>query len=70
MYPPKMNIIRHSKDIKKPIEEKILYKNARKKVGLAEPTYKNCKIITTDNFSNVIIYEQYNLSRSNLYNIN
>lgn len=63
MYPPKMNIVRHSKDIKKPIEEKILYKNARKKVGLAQPTYKNCKIITTENFSNVIIYEQYNLSR-------
>lgn len=42
----------------------------QEKVGLAELTYKNCKIITTDNFSNVIIYEQYNLSRSNLYNIN
>ena len=51
-----MNIIRHSKNIEKPREEIMRYDKAKEKVGCAEPTYKNCKIITSENFNNVIIY--------------
>lgn len=64
MYPPKMNIIRHSKNIEKPREEIMRYDKAKEKVGCSEPTYKNCKIIFNQNFNNVIIYEQYNVLRS------
>lgn len=65
MYPPKFNLYRISRGIKKPIKEYYSYHVAKEKVGLRLPTYtKGIKISDTENsFDNIIIYEYYNTSR-------
>lgn len=65
MYPPKFNIYRISKGIKKPIKEYYSYHVAKEKAGLRQPTYsKAIKLTDIDNnFSNKIIYEYYNTKR-------
>ena len=66
MYPPKFNLYRISRGIKKPVKEYMTYKQAKEKVGLAQPTYTSSLILTdTDSdFSNVIVYESYNIKRN------
>lgn len=65
MYPPKFNLYRISRGIKKPIKEYYSYHVAKEKAGLQLPTYsKGIKLSDTDNsFSNIIIYEYYNTKR-------
>ena len=66
-YPPKMNIYRSSRGIKQPtIIDNITYEEAKKIVGDATPTYSTRTLILDDEDSilNTIIYEQYNLKRS------
>lgn len=65
MYPPKFNLYRISRGIKKPIKEYHSYHVAKEKAGLQLPTYsKGIKLSDTDNsFSNIIIYEYYNTKR-------
>ena len=65
MYPPKFNLYRISRGIKKPIKEYLSYHVAKEKVGCTKPTYsKGIKISDADNsFSNKIIYEYYNTKR-------
>lgn len=65
MYPPKFNLYRISRGIKKPIKEYHSYHVAKEKAGLRLPTYsKGIRISDTDNsFSNIIIYEYYNTKR-------
>lgn len=65
MYPPKFNLYRISRGIKKPIKEYHSYHVAKEKAGLRLPTYtKGIKLTDTDNsFSNIIIYEYYNTKR-------
>lgn len=66
MYPPKFNLYRISRGIKKPIKEYHSYHVAKKKAGLQLPTYsKGIKLSNTDNsFCNIIIYEYYNTKRN------
>lgn len=65
MYPPKFNLYRISRGIKKPIKEYHSYHVAKEKAGLQLPTYsKGIKLSDTDNsFTNQIIYEYYNTKR-------
>lgn len=65
-YPTGMNIYRCSRGIKPPIVTRIPYEEAKKIVGNALPTYSTCTHIVDDdeNIINKIIYEQYNLKRS------
>lgn len=65
MYPPKFNLYRISRGIKKPKKEYYSYHVAKEKVGLCLPTYSKCICLTdTDNtFTNKIIYEYYNTKR-------
>lgn len=65
MYPPKFNLYRISRGIKKPIKEYHSYHVAKEKAGLQLPTYsKGIKLSDTDDsFSNIIIYEYYNTKR-------
>lgn len=62
MYPPKFNLYRISRGIKKPIKEYHSYHVAKEKAGLQLPTYsKGIKLSDTEkNFDNMIIYEYYN----------
>lgn len=64
-YPSGFNIYRCSKGIKKPVVSDMLYKNARKKIGAATPTFKK-KLILSDeesDYSNELVYEYYNSIR-------
>lgn len=65
MYPPKFNLYRISRGIKKPKKEYYSYHVAKEKAGLQLPTYsKGISLSDTDNsFTNKIIYEYYNTKR-------
>lgn len=65
-YPPKMNIYRCSRGIRKPEVTHLSYDDAKKIVGAGTPTYSTRTLILDDNDEvlNSIIYEQYNLKRS------
>lgn len=65
MYPPKFNIYRISRGIKKPTKEYIKYSEAKEKVGLRHPTYSKSIKLTSENeeFTNIISYEYYNTLR-------
>ena len=65
MYPPKFNLYRISRGIKKPKKEYYSYHVAKEKIGLRIPTYsKGIRISDTEkNFDNMIIYEYYNTKR-------
>lgn len=65
MYPPKFNLYRASRGMKKPTITKMPYYDAKKKVGSLKPTYTSCINITdtNNNFSNQYYYEYYNKVR-------
>lgn len=65
MYPPKFNLYRISRGIKKPKKEYYSYHVAKEKIGCTKPTYsKGIKLSDFDNsFDNRIIYEYYNTKR-------
>ena len=63
MYPPGMNLFRKSKGIAYPEREMMTYAGAKKIVGSAETHYKKKYEIQADDFSNTLIFEQYNLKR-------
>lgn len=65
LYPPKFNLYRISKGIKKPIKEVMTYKKAKEKIGDLTPTYSTAFDLTdsTLDYSNHIIYEYYNKLR-------
>ena len=65
LYPPKFNIYRVSRGIKKPIKEYYSYNVIKEKAGLKTPTYsKAIKLIDNKtDFKNTIIYEYYNTKR-------
>lgn len=64
-YPPGMNIYRASRGIKQPTVRHMSYKEAKKIVGAATPTYTTLTIIEDDlgKRINSITYEQYNSKR-------
>ena len=65
MYPPKFNLYRISRGIKKPNKEYCSYSVAKEKASLLLPTYsKGISLTDTDkSFTNKIIYEYYNTYR-------
>lgn len=66
MYPPKFNLYRISRGIKKPIVEEMEYFDAKLKVGFTEkPTYKKCVSIDDldTHYHNTVAYEYYNTQR-------
>ena len=65
MYPPKFNIYRISRGIKKPEKEYYSYHVIKEKAGLRLPTYSKAIQLTDieKNFQNKIIYEYYNTKR-------
>lgn len=63
MYPSGMNLFRKSKGIAYPEREIMTYAGAKKIVGSAQPHYKKKYEIQADDFSNTLIFEQYNLKR-------
>lgn len=67
LYPTGMNIYRKSKGIKVPKSSWMRYSDAKKIVGFAAPNYSSMISILDDEnlLLNRIIYEQYNLKRSN-----
>lgn len=64
-YPPKFNIYRHSKGIKKPSKDKMEYREALKKVDLSESTFETAiQIVDKDgNELNVVVKKYYNSIR-------
>lgn len=69
LYPPKFNLYRCSRGIKKPTKTLIPYYQAKKKIGLLKPTFTSFVKLTDYNisgdisFSKTIAYEFYNTSR-------
>lgn len=65
LYPPNFKLYRTSRGIKKPIKQYMTYKEAKEKIGLAEPTYsKSIQLTDIDRqFNSKIIYEHYNIRR-------
>lgn len=63
LYPSGMNLFRKSKGIVYPERQRMKYKEIKKIVGSAEPTYKKSITVENDDFTNTINYEQYNLKR-------
>lgn len=63
MYPPGMNLYRHSRGIKKPDRLNMSYKEAKKYVEGATPTYFRKINYESEEFENTIIYEHYNIKR-------
>lgn len=65
LYPPKFNLYRISRGIKKPQKIYMQYSVAKEKAGLTHPTYsKSIKLTSYDNlYSNQITYEYYNTKR-------
>ena len=68
MYPPGMNLYRHSKGIVYPEVQEMYYKEAKKIVGSCTPNYsRTVKIYEGDSedsrILNTVTYEQYNLVR-------
>lgn len=65
MYPPKFNIYRQSRGIKKPVVSYETEKEAQKKVSAGTLTFeKTIELSDSDSqFSNTINYRHYNLIR-------
>lgn len=63
LYPAGMNIFRKSKGIVYPDRQTMKYKEVKKIVGSAKPTFHKSITIENDNITNTINYEQYNLKR-------
>ena len=62
MYPPKFNLYRISRGIKKPKKEYYSYHVAKEKIGLTNPTFSTRFFLTDsfNSFTNKVIYEYYN----------
>ena len=65
LYPPKFNLYRISRGIKKPNKVYMQYSVAKEKIGLNKPTFsKTIKLTDLDNsYTNKITYEHYNTKR-------
>lgn len=62
-YPNGMNLYRTSRGIKKPDRVDMPYSDIKKVVGSTKPHYTKSIHIETEDFNNVITYEQYNTKR-------
>lgn len=66
LYPPKMNIIRYSKNINKPVVVEMTYNKYKKKVGMTSPTFSQFSDIYLDGeYSHQLAYIEFNKSKNN-----
>ena len=64
LYPPKFNLYRISRGIKKPTREFLYYEEAKKKIGHHLPTYSSgVELLLPNDKTSKVIYEYYNLLR-------
>lgn len=63
MYPPGINIYRKSKGIEFPDRQKMMYIDAKKIIGSGTPDYVKRYDVEVEDFTNTIIFENYNLKR-------
>ena len=70
LYPPKFNLYRCSRGIKKPKKDIMLYSEALKKIGYRKPTFTSALTLTgfdiateEKTFSKTIAYEFFNTKR-------
>lgn len=65
MYPPKMNLIRCSKNMKNPIIKEMTYQQYEKKVGCSIPTFSTfSNVYLNGSYSHFIGYIEYNKEKS------
>lgn len=64
LYPPKMNLFRCSRGVKRPVKEYDNYKSAKEKISSAKLTYSESILISDElGFENIITKEYYNILR-------
>ena len=63
LYPPGMQLYRHSKGIKNPTVEKMSYKNAKEKVLGATKTFEKTVTLEDDTFKSTVYNAYYNTKR-------
>ena len=63
LYPPGMNLFRHSRGIKKPTSEKMTYKQAKEKVSGATKTFEKSVMLEEESFKSIIYNAYYNTKR-------
>lgn len=64
MYPSGMNLYRKSKGILPPERSRMHYEKAKEAIGAVNPNYFRRIDIETPEYSNVLIYEEYNTLRA------
>ena len=66
LYPPKFNLYRISRGIKKPKSIELSYKEAKKMIGNFKPTYQKTLELcdSNSNFNSIVSHEYYNIKRS------
>lgn len=64
MYPSGMNLYRKSKGILPPERSRMHYEKAKEAIGAGNPNYFRRIDIETPEYSNVLIYEEYNTLRA------
>jgi len=64
MYPPKMNLYRASRGVKRAEVEYMAYEQAEKKIGAATPTFEKNFELVDDNFVRQFSYRYYNTKRT------
>lgn len=69
-YPKGMRIFRYSRGIKKPIVEQMKYKQIKKEIGSAKPTYTSTVQLESDTFNSLVHKEYYNSLHSGYHNHN
>jgi len=62
-YPPGMNLYRTSRNVARPRERLMTYEQAKREHRLGEPVFSRTISVKDGNFSNMIMYEQYNSKR-------
>lgn len=64
LYPPKFNIVRTSRGVKRPILDYLNDYESQKKIGSLQPTFKKIfKLSNETGFSRTLCYEYYNIKR-------
>lgn len=63
MYPPKMNIFRTSRGVKRAEVEYMTNAQAQKKIGAATPTFRKAYMLVDENMRLIINYDYYNTKR-------
>lgn len=66
LYPPGMNLYRHSRDVRQPVTEEMPYSEIKRIAGACSPDY-GCSVTISDDYGkqlNQITYQNFNLKRT------